>query len=82
MVNKTESKMTAVNAHSTVYNTHQLVITAWLRQELGLPKDAPVYFDDADLVWYDKTVMKAILINPTARLGRLRRALQKHIAQL
>lgn len=69
-------------AHSLVNHTGQLEITAWLRQALGLPTHAPVYFDDADLVWIDETVMDQVLINPTARLGRLRRALQKHIADL
>lgn len=71
-----------ISAHSLVCHTDQLSTTKWLRQELDLPTDAPVYFDDADLVWIDKTVMDSVLVDPTARLGQLRRALQKHISDL
>ena len=74
--------MKAVTAHTPVYKVCQLTITAWLRKELGLAVDAPVYFDDADLVYIDKTVLHSVLVHPTARLGRLRTALRKHIAQL
>jgi len=72
--------MTALTAQHSVYNTDQLSITEWLRSELGLAHNAPVYFDDADLVWKDKTVLEAILVNRTAKLGRLRAALRQHIA--
>ena len=74
--------MKAVTAHTPVYNVCQLTITKWLRKELGLAVDAPVYFDDADLVYIDKTVLHSVLVHPTARLGRLRKALQAHIATL
>jgi hypothetical protein len=70
-----------LTAQHSVYNTHQLDITAWLRKELGLAHNAPVYFDDADLVWVDKTVLRAVLADERAKLGRLRTALRKHIAQ-
>lgn len=74
--------MRALSAHTPVYNVCQLNITAWLRKELGLAVDAPVYFDDADLVFIDVTVLHSVLVHPTARLGRLRTALRKHIAAL
>jgi hypothetical protein len=70
-----------LTAQHSVYNAHQLDITDWLRGELQLANDAPVYFDDADLVWGDKTVLKAILADERAKLGRLRTALRRHIAQ-
>ena len=74
--------MKALSAHTPIYNVCQLSITAWLRKELSLAVDAPVYFDDADLVWIDKTVLHSVLVHPTARLGRLRTALKAHIAKL
>jgi hypothetical protein len=70
-----------VTAQHSVYNCNQGDVTAWLRKELGLDTCAPVYFDDADLVWRDKTVLEAILVHRTAKLGRLRTALREHIAQ-
>lgn len=44
-------------------NGDQLKLTRWLRKEAGLPKDAPVYFDDADLVYGDKTIVPGALVN-------------------
>jgi len=72
--------MSALTAQHSVYNCNQGDVTEWLRNELGLDPYAPVYFDDADLVWRDKTVLEAILVNRTAKLGRLRTALRQHIA--
>ena len=45
-------------------NGDQLKLTKWLRKEAGLPKDAPVYFDDADLVYGDETIVPDALVNP------------------
>jgi len=39
-------------------------LTKWLKKEAGLPKDAPVYFDDADLVYDDKTIVRDALVDP------------------
>jgi len=39
-------------------------LTNWLKKEAGLPKDAPVYFDDADLVYDDKTIVRDALVDP------------------
>ena len=74
--------MPALSAHTPVSSICQLTITQWLRKELGLAVDAPVYFDNADLVYIDKTVINSALVHPTARLGRLRTALRLHIAAL
>jgi hypothetical protein len=52
--------------------THdQIKLTRWLRKEAGLPKDAPVYFDDADLVYDDKTIVPDALINPNLKFNDL-----------
>lgn len=57
-----------------VANVGQLDITAWLRQSLGLPKDAPVYFDDADLVWGDATIVPRALVDGSLTLNDLLKA--------
>ncbi len=49
----------------------QLKLTKWLRKEAGLPKDAPVYFDDADLVYGEKTIVPDALINPNLKFNDL-----------
>ena len=76
------TRTTTVTENTLVYKICQLTTTAWLRRELNLSADAPVYFDSVDLVYIDATVMRNALVNPKARLGCLRTALQKHIAQL
>jgi len=53
----------------------QLKITKWLRKEAGLPKDAPVYFDDADLVYGEKTIVPGALVNPKLKMSDLLTAL-------
>jgi len=45
----------------------QLKLTRWLRKEAGLPNDAPVYFDDADLVYGDKTIVRDALVDPNLK---------------
>jgi hypothetical protein len=50
---------------------NQLKLTKWLRKEAGLPKDAPVYFDDADLVYGEKTIVPDALINPNLKFNDL-----------
>ena len=49
----------------------QLKLTKWLRKEAGLPKDAPVYFDDADLVYGDKTIVRDALVDPKLKFNDL-----------
>jgi hypothetical protein len=44
-------------------NGDQLKLTKWLRKEAGLPNDTDVYFDDADLVYGDKTIVPNALVN-------------------
>jgi hypothetical protein len=50
---------------------NQLKITRWLRKEAGLPIDAPVYFDDADLVYGDQTIVRDALVNPKLKMQDL-----------
>ena len=59
----------------------QLKITAWLRQETGLPRDAYVYFDDADLVYGEKTIVPEALVNPKLKMKDLVVALKKAIRE-
>jgi hypothetical protein len=70
-----------LTAQHSVYNCERYDMAQWLRKELGITDNALAYFDDADLVSRDKTVLEAIAIHRTAKLGRLRTALRKHIAQ-
>ena len=53
----------------------QKKLTNWLRKEAGLEKDAPVYFDDADLVYGDKTIVPNALVNPKLKFNDLLTAL-------
>lgn len=55
----------------------QLKITKWLRKEAGLPKDAPVYFDDADLVYGDQTIVPGALVNPKLKMSDLLAAITR-----
>ena len=52
-------------------NGDQLKLTKWLRKEAGLPKDADVYFDDADLVYGDQTIVPGALVNPKLKFNDL-----------
>ena len=52
-------------------NGDQIKLTRWLRKEAGLPKDAPVYFDDADLVYDDTTIVPNALVNPKLKFNDL-----------
>jgi hypothetical protein len=74
--------MQQLTANTKVYNTMQLYITGWLRRQLNMEYDAPVYFDDADLVYIDKTVVPNALDNKKLTLDDLRIALEQHIATL
>ena len=50
-------------------------LTNWLCKEAGLEKNAPVYFDDADLVYGDKTIVPNALVNPKLKFNDLLTAL-------
>jgi hypothetical protein len=52
-------------------NGDQIKLTKWLRKEAGLPKDADVYFDDADLVYGNKTIVPSALVNPKLKFNDL-----------
>lgn len=41
----------------------QIAITKFLRKEAKLKASAPIYFDDADLVYIDKTILRNALCN-------------------
>jgi hypothetical protein len=56
-------------------NNDQGKLTKWLRKEAGLPKDAPVYFDDADLVYGDKTIVPDALVDTKLKFNDLLTAL-------
>jgi hypothetical protein len=58
-------------------NGDQIKLTKWLRKEAGLPKDADVYFDDADLVYGNKTIVPSALVNPKLKFNDLLTALVK-----
>ena len=53
----------------------QLAITAYLRKAAKLSKTAPVYFDDADLVFVDKTIVRNALVNNKLQMQDLLAAL-------
>ena len=57
----------------------QLAITAFLRKQCKLSKNAAVYFDDADLVYGDKTVVRNALCNSALTMQHLVAALQQHL---
>jgi hypothetical protein len=61
------------------YNKHgdQIKLTKWLRKEAGIPKDAPVYFDDADLVWEDETIVRDALVDTKLTFNDLLNAVIK-----
>jgi hypothetical protein len=71
---KREQTMTEGSAHG--YNVvkwykksggDQLKLTKWLRKEAGLPNDDDIYFDDADLVYGDKTIVRDALVDPNLK---------------
>jgi hypothetical protein len=39
-------------------------LTNWLEKNAGLPRNSPLYFDDVDLVYGNKTIVPGALINP------------------
>ena len=54
-------------------------ISSWLKQQAGLPKDAKVYFDDADLVYGSETVVPEALVDDTLKFSDLLTALKQAI---
>jgi hypothetical protein len=55
----------------------QKKITNWLRKNAGLDKTSPVYFDDADLVYGDQTIVPDALVNPKYKMSDLLAAVQQ-----
>jgi hypothetical protein len=45
----------------------QKKLVKWLRKEAGLPNDDDIYFDDADLVYGDKTIVRDALVDPNLK---------------
>ena len=39
-------------------------LSNWLEKNAGLPRNSPLYFDDVDLVYGNKTIVPGALINP------------------
>ncbi len=55
----------------------QRTITSWLRKNAGLDKTAPVYFDDADLVYGDKTIVPNALVDSKYKMSDLLAAVKQ-----
>ena len=56
---------------------YQPDVTRALRKAAGLPDDAPVYFDDADLVYGDETVVPRCGVDDNCTFGDAVKALKK-----
>ena len=52
-------------------NNDQPKLTKWLRTHAGLPKDAPLYFDDADLVYGEETIVPDALVDTKLKFNDL-----------
>jgi hypothetical protein len=59
-MSKLTAKTNVVKFYKTSWRS-QLDITAWLRANANVGDD--VYFDDADLVWVDQTIVPCALVN-------------------
>lgn len=59
----------------------QLAITNWLCKQAKLSKSAPVYFDDADLVWVDRTIVSCALVDSKLTMQDLLDAVVQASAQ-
>jgi len=59
----------------------QKKITSWLKKQAGLPKDAKVYFDDADLVLDSDTIVPSALVNTDLKMKDLLAALTQAVRQ-
>lgn len=60
----------------------QTSIIRYIRQLAKLPNDAPVYFDDADLVYGDKTIIGRAIYNSNATIQDAVRAVLRASVQL
>ena len=58
----------------------QLAITTFLRKTANLSKSAPVYFDDADLVYVDKTIVPNALVDSRLTMQDLVSAVKLAVA--
>lgn len=60
--------------------TNQLAITKFLCKSANLSKNAPVYFDDADLVYIDETIVESALVDSRLTMQDLVNAVKQAVA--
>jgi hypothetical protein len=46
-------------------------LSNWLEKNAGLPRNSPLYFDDVDLVYGNKTIVPGALVDPTLTFNDL-----------
>jgi hypothetical protein len=56
-------------------------LTNWLEKNAGLPRNSPLYFDDVDLVYGDKTIVPGALVNPKLTFDDLLTAVVQALKQ-
>ena len=56
-------------------------LTNWLEKNAGLPRNSPLYFDDVDLVYGDKTIVPGALVNPKLTFNDLLTAVVQALKQ-
>jgi hypothetical protein len=56
-------------------------LTTWLEKNAGLPRNSPLYFDDVDLVYGDKTIVPGALVNPKLTFNDLLTAVVQALKQ-
>jgi hypothetical protein len=71
--------MIEINNDTRVCEAHQLGLTAWLRKELCVEDDFPIYFDDATLCLESDGVAVDALVSPHLTAGQL---LDKVLAEI
>ena len=63
--------MNEINNDTRVCEAQQLGLTVWLRKELCVEDDFPIYFDDADLCVGDDVFAGGALLSPHLTAGQL-----------
>lgn len=56
-------------------------LTNWLEKNAGLPRNSPLYFDDVDLVYGNKTIVPGALVNPKLTFNDLLTAVVQALKQ-
>jgi hypothetical protein len=72
-----KSMMTSIARWYSVHGD-QLTLSAAIRKFAKLPANAPVYFDDADLVYGDQTILPRALVNPQYTIQDAVNAINQH----